>query len=199
MIILAMTTDNTIVDQLKTAGQVMKSNSLEHAKTLIQGGEIDAVVVAEPFANINIELLEHSHVVVIRNKNDLNKFLKKSKPTITDTFFDGIVDETEKKPARKVRPIEEEPQKVELKGLGTVLLVTTNYELIKYLAEFNLRIATTRHTAIKSMDCEPKIVIWDIEAEPFERPGALVYRWGHDLLHLEDVTQVLANLDITLQ
>lgn len=200
MIILAITTDDKLINQLKSAGEVMKYVSVDAAKTIINNSEINTVVVGDPYTDINPKMLGHNNVIIIKNKNDLNQFLKtKKKPNVFDEF-NAVINKTpeEVKPARKMRAQEQDPQKAVLKDLGTVLLVTTNIELVKYLSEFNIRVSTTCYSVLKAMTCNPKIIIWDLNTEPLEMGQILVYRWGQDLKHIEDVTQVLINMDISL-
>lgn len=198
MFILAITTDDKLVNQLKNVGQVMKCTSAEMATDMIKSGEFDAVVLGSPYTDINVKTLKHDNVIVIKTKEDLTKFIKsKKKPSIFDEFASGVPDEVIK-PVRKLRGAEPEPEAalVVPKEIGRILLVTLNLELVKYFSEFDIRIATTKYSAEKALPCNPKIVIWDIPEEPMEMTKVLLYKWGIDLLHKEDVIQVLKNTDL---
>lgn len=197
MLMLAITTDDKLVKKLSTIGQVLKCTTADIAKDMIKSGEFDTVVVGEPYTNINTQALVHDNIVVINTPEDLNRLVKsKSKQRIFDEFADSI--EETVKPTRKLRPVEPDPEVVQVnpKELGKVLLVTTNMELVKYLLEFDLRIATTVFSATKALKEKPKIIVWDLEVNPIEPPNVLLYRWGTDLRHKEDILQVLENTDL---
>lgn len=198
MFLLVITTDDKLVNQLKAMGHVMKCTSAEMAADMIKSGEFDAVVLGAPYTDINIKTLKHDNVIVVKTKDDLNRFIKsKKKPSIFDEFSDGASEEPVK-PIRKLRGVETEPEEIQInpKELGRILLVTTNMELVKYLIEFDLRIATTKYSATKALSEKPKIIVWNIEEEPMETPKVLLYKWGNDLLHKEDIIHILSNIDL---
>lgn len=197
MLMLAITTDDKLVKKLGTVGQVLKCTTADIAKDMIKSGEFDTVVVGEPYTNINTQVLLHENIVVINTPEDLNRLIKpKSKQRIFDEFTDSLEDTV--KPIRKLRPVEPDPEVVQVntKELGKVLLVTTNMELVKYLLEFDLRIATTVFSAKKALEERPQIIVWDLAVNPIEPPNVLLYRWGTDIRHKEDVLQVLENVDL---
>ena len=77
MIILAITTDDRLVNRLKEAGQIIKCTSVDLTASMIDSGEFDAVVIGDPYTDINTQTLKHHNINIIRNKNDLSLFLNK--------------------------------------------------------------------------------------------------------------------------
>lgn len=200
MFILAITTDDKLVNQLKNIGQIMKCTSVDRADEMIKSGEFDAVIVGVPYTDINIKKLNHNNVIIVKDKNDIAKILKsKKKSNMFDEFASSIMESPEEpKPTRKLRLSEKESEQAQVtpRELGRILMVTTNLELVKYFLEFDVRVTTTRYSAQKALFCKPKIVIWDIPQEPLENPNLLLYKWGTDILHKEDVINILANADL---
>jgi arsenate reductase-like glutaredoxin family protein len=206
LVLLALTADSEVIEQLKTVAQVQNCTSIKEAKTFInvRNGEFNYVVIGEPYlSSEEINKLKHPAIIRISNQEELDLFLNQCKESHSKDIsvdLDSLMQRVQ--PHKKEDDLRQEPSvivqtveapKVNLKDLGRVLLVTTNIELARYLAVFDTRIATTKYSAQKALKWNPRIIIWDIPEEKMEVSGALIYRWGVDLKHLEEIQVVLEN------
>lgn len=196
--ILVVTQDKHLPKHITRLGSVITMEKISDAIGITED-DYDLVILGPPYDKEKAKLIPHANIRVIEQPEDLKTILKEFANKIEKQ--PGIKKETNKG-SRKFR-VDSDINLPYHEVNETILLVTTDIELIKSLNCFNLLIATNKYSALRHIENitqEIALVIWDKDSILTKTPkvNIPILYWGEEVKNKKDIYLLLTSGQISI-
>lgn len=190
--ILLLTKDEHLPSYIQKLGSILLITSPNEIITLLNEDNFDLIIIGPPFFEDDVNFIKHENIEFIKKPEDLKalyqKYLVQSKQ--------------EQVAKRKIRS--SKPEIPYEEAQGTVLLVTTDANLIKEISCFNLIVSTNTYSVSRYLSDivnEISLIIWDRNTVLTKLPKTNIptYIWGEEVKNKKDIYFLLTTGNLSIE